>query len=275
MQHGMGWIYNWCLHRTTQSVLHLLRTTLFEHLQSLSLSFYDQYKVGRLMSVMSGDIQAITQLLSNVVIVGAQDVLILIGIIATLLFMNVKLSLITFSILPAIVVTAYTLRRIIRDRYREWARLASITNGALAENIAGVRVTQAFVRERVNRQNFDVLNSGYKEAIFSANRVAAAFGPSMDVISAFATALLITYGGALVITHELSVGAFVAFMAYTTRFFEPIRDLSAKYNQVQAAMAGAERIFALLDTEAVVKDREEAGELPPVEGRIRFEGVQL
>ena len=81
-----------------------------------------------------------------------------------------------FSILPAIVVTAYTLRRIIRDRYREWARLASITNGALAENIAGVRVTQAFVRERVNRQKFDELNSGYKEAIFSANRIAAAFG---------------------------------------------------------------------------------------------------
>jgi len=136
-----------------QSVLHLLRTTLFEHLQSLSLSFYDQYKVGRLMSVMSGDIQAITQLLSNVVIVGAQDLLILFGIVLTLLFMNVKLSLITFSILPAIVVTAYTLRRIIRDRYREWARLASITNGALAENISGVRVTQAFVREGVNRQN--------------------------------------------------------------------------------------------------------------------------
>jgi ATP-binding cassette subfamily B protein len=275
MQQGLGWAYNWCLHRTTQSVLHLLRTTLFQHLQSLSLSFYDQYKVGRLMSIMSGDTQAITQLLSNVVIVGAQDLLILVGIILTLLYMNVKLSLITFSILPAIVVTAYTLRRIIRDRYREWARMASITNGALAENIAGVRVTQAFVREEVNRHNFDALNTGYKEAIFSANRIAAAFGPSMDMISAFATALLITYGGALVITHELSVGAFVAFMAYTTRFFEPIRDLSAKYNQVQAAMAGAERIFALLDTEPVVRDREGAGELPPVEGRIRFEGVQF
>jgi ABC-type multidrug transport system fused ATPase/permease subunit len=274
MQHSLGWGYNYLLHRTTQSVLHLLRTKLFDHLQSLSLAFYDRYKVGRLLSIMSGDTQAITQLLSNVVIVGAQDLLVLFGIIFTLLFMNVKLSLITFSILPAVVVTAYTLRRIVRDRYREWARWASITNGSLAENIAGVRVTQAFVREQVNRSKFKELNDTLFNAIISTNRIAAAFGPSMDAIGSVASAILITYGGALVIQHELSVGEFVAFLAYTTRFFEPIRDLSAKYNQVQAAMAGAERIFALLDTEAVVVDKTEE-ELAPIKGRITFDNVQF
>ncbi len=274
-QQGLGYGYNWLLHRTTQTVLHLIRVTIFEHLQSLSLSFYDRYKVGRLMSIMTGDIQAISQLLSNALIVGAQDFLVLVGIILTLLFMNLKLSLLTFSILPAIVVTASLLRRIIRDRYREWRRHSSIANGSLAENIAGVRVTQAYCREEVNRRNFDVLNSNFKNAIFSANRVASAFGPSMDMISAVANALLITYGGALVITHELSVGAFVAFMAYTARFFEPIRDLSAKYNQVQAAMAASERIFALLDTPPTIVDKRGAIELPPVEGRIRFDDVQF
>lgn len=274
-QQTLGWAYNWLLHRTTQSILHLMRTSLFEHLQALSLSFYDQYKVGRLMSIMSGDIQAITQLLSNVVVVGAQDFLILFGIIITLLFINLKLSLITFSILPAIILTAYSLRLIVRDRYREWARWSSISNGSLAENIAGVRVTQSFVRERVNRSNFGILNTSYRDAVYSTANVAAAFGPSMELIGAVASAMLITYGGALVITHELSVGAFVAFMAYTTRFFEPIRDLSQKYNQIQAAMAGAERIFALLDTRPAVTDRPDALTLPTARGRIRFEHVQF
>jgi ABC-type multidrug transport system fused ATPase/permease subunit len=273
-QQTLGWGYNWLLHRTTQSVLHLMRVSLFEHLQSLSLPFYDKYKVGRLMSIMTGDIQAISQLLSNSLIVGAQDALVLLGIIFTLLFMNLKLSLLTFSILPAIAVTSVVLRRIIRDRYREWRRHSSIANGGLAENIAGARVTQAYGREEVNRASFDVLNSNFKNAIFSANRIAAGFGPTMDMISAVASAMLITYGGALVITHELSVGAFVAFMAYTQRFFEPIRDLSMRYNQVQAAMAASERVFATLDAQPEVFDKTDVA-LPPIKGRIRFENVQF
>jgi ATP-binding cassette subfamily B protein len=274
-QQGFGWAYNWCLHRLAQRGLHILRVTLFEHLQSLSMSFYDKYKVGRLMSIMTGDIQAISQLLSNVVVVGVGDVLILIGIIVTLLLMNAKLALLIFSIVPAIAVTSFVLRRIVRNRYREWRRHSSIANGALAENIAGARVTQAFVREEVNRRNFGVLNRNFRDAIFSATRVAAAFGPSMDVLGAVATGLLITYGGALVINGELSVGALVAFITYTTRFFEPIRDLSARYNQVQAAMAGAERVFALIDTPPTVVDRPGARELPSVQGRVTFERVDF
>jgi ATP-binding cassette subfamily B protein len=274
-QQGFGWAYNWCLHRLAQSGLNILRVTLFEHLQSLSMAFYDRYKVGRLMSTMTGDIQAISQLLSNVVVVGIGDVLILVGIIVTLLLMNPKLALLIFSILPAIAVTSFVLRRIVRNRYREWRRHSSIANGALAENIAGARVTQAFVREEVNRRNFGVLNRSFRDAIFSATRVASAFGPSMDMIGAVATAMLITYGGGLVITGELSVGALVAFITYTTRFFEPIRDLSARYNQVQAAMAGAERVFALIDTQPTVVDRPDALELPPVAGRVTFDRVDF
>jgi ATP-binding cassette subfamily B protein len=275
VQQGFGWAYNWCLHRLAQSGLHILRVTLFEHLQTLSMSFYDKYKVGRLMSIMTGDIQAISQLLSNVIVVGVGDILILIGIIVTLLFMNTKLALLTFSILPGIAVTSFVLRRIVRNRYREWRRHSSIANGALAENIAGARVTQAFVREEINRRNFGELNRNFRDAIFSATRIAAAFGPSMDVIGAVATGMLITYGGALVISGELSVGALVAFITYTTRFFEPIRDLSARYNNVQAAMAGSERVFALLDTPPTVVDRPDAVELPPVQGRVTLEQVDF
>ncbi|TAK25770.1 MAG: ABC transporter ATP-binding protein [Chloroflexota bacterium] len=274
-QHGWGWAYNWCLHRLAQRALQILRTDLFEHLQGLSMSFYDRYKVGRLMSIMTGDIQAISQLLSNALVVGAGDFMILIGVVITLLVINVKLALVTFSILPAVVVTSVLLRRIVRDRYREWRRLSSIANGSLAENIAGARVTQAFVRETVNRANFDVLNRGFRDAVFSATKIAAAFGPSMDVISAIASALLLTYGGALVITGELSVGALVAFVSLTTRFFEPIRDLSAKYNQVQAAMAGSERVFALLDTPATVVDKDPEKSLPPVKGRVTLDRVNF
>lgn len=274
-QQGWGYAYNWCLHRLAQRALQTLRTTLFNHLQSLSMGFYDRYKVGRLMSIMTGDIQAISQLLSNALVVGAGDFMILIGVIVTLLIINTKLALLTFSILPAIVVTSVVLRRIVRDRYREWRRHSSIANGSLAENIAGARVTQAYAREEVNRANFDVLNVNFREAVFSATQVAAAFGPSMDVISSVATAMLIVYGGALVISGELTVGALVAFVSLTTRFFEPIRDLSAKYNQVQAAMAGSERVFALLDTPPTVEDRPGARELPPIAGHLKFEDVSF
>jgi ATP-binding cassette subfamily B protein len=274
-QQSFGYWYNWILHRLSQTGLHLLRVTLFEHLQTLSMSFYDKYKVGRLMSIMTGDIQAISQLLSNIIVVGAGDFMILIGIIVTLLFLNTKLALLTFSILPAIFVTAFVLRRIVRNRYREWRRWSSIANGSLAENIAGARVTQAYVREEVNRANFGVLNRNYRDAVFSATRVAAAFGPSMDVISSVAAGMLITYGGALVITGEMSIGALIAFITYTNRFFEPIRDLSQKYNQIQAAMAGAERVFALLDTPATVIDKPGARELPPVKGQVTLDRVNF
>ncbi|MBI2941951.1 MAG: ABC transporter ATP-binding protein [Chloroflexi bacterium] len=270
-----GTAFNYLLNRSGYEVLRALRMRLFLHLQALSLSFFDRYKVGRLMSIMTGDIHAISNVLSNGLVVTAGDILVLVGIIVTLLSLHLKLALLSFAVVPAIAATTLYLRGIMRDCHREWRRRSSIVNGALAENIAGARVTQAYCREEVNRRNFDQLNQNLRDAIFRAARFGAAFVPTMDIIGSLATALLLSYGGFLVVTHQLPLGTLVAFLAYTGRFFEPIRDLSVRYNQLQAAMAGSERIFALLDTPPQVVDASGAAELPPLRGQIRFREVQF
>ncbi len=270
---GMG--YSYLLNRSAYEILRLMRLQLFRHLQSLSLSFYDRYKVGRLMSVMTGDINAISNLLSSGILQTLADAVVLIGIVGTLVSLSPRLSLLAFALLPVIAVATQLLRSRIRDTFREWRRTSSIVNGAIAEGIAGVRVTQAFVRQIENRRRFDGLNRSFRAAVLRSARIIAAFAPTMDLISSAGTALILLVGGAMVLAGHLTTGALVAFLAYITQFFTPIRDLSVRYNALQAAMAASERIFALLDTRPEVVDPPGAPALPPVKGRITFENVQF
>lgn len=267
--------FNYLLNRAAFGVLRLLRLRLFEHLQSLSLSFYDRYKVGRLLSIMSGDVNAISNLLSAGILQTMADLVVLIGIVVTLFSMNVRLSLLSFALLPVIAVVTQLIRSRMRNSFREWRRTSSIVNGAVAEGIAGTRVTQAFSRQSENRKRFDVLNRNFRDAILHSTRIMAAFAPTMDMISAVGSALLLLIGGAMVLNHDLTLGALVAFLAYITQFFTPIRDLSVRYNSLQAAMAASERIFALLDTPPTVVDPPDAGNLPRLSGQISFEKVQF
>ncbi|HVC32197.1 MAG TPA: ABC transporter ATP-binding protein [Chloroflexota bacterium] len=273
MVSGMG--YNYLLNRSAYEVLRLLRLQLFRHMQALSLSFYDRYKVGRLLSIMSGDVNAISNMLSSGILQSLADVIILVGIIVTLLSLNVRLSLICFALLPVIAIVTQVLRSYIRDTFREWRRTSSILNGAIAEGIAGARVTQAFCRHQENRRRFDQLNRDFRDAVMRSTRISASFAPSMDLISAIATALILLVGGSMALSGQLTIGALVAFLSYMTQFFTPIRDLSVRYNSLQAAMAASERIFALLDTRPTVVDGPGATVLPPLTGRITFENVQF
>ncbi|HLG52025.1 MAG TPA: ABC transporter ATP-binding protein [Chloroflexota bacterium] len=275
IQMTSGMAYNYLLNRAAYEVLRLLRLHLFKHLQELSLSFYDRYKVGRLMSIMTGDVNAISNLLSSGILQSLADVIILVGIIGTLLSLNLRLSLLCFALLPLIAVVTHVLRGYIRDTYREWRRASSILNGAIAEGIAGVRVTQAFCRQVENRRRFDVLNRKFRDAVMHSTRISASFAPTMDLIGSLGTALILLVGGSMVLSGQLTTGALVAFLSYMTQFFTPIRDLSVRYNALQAAMAASERIFALLDTRPEVTDAPDAIELPPLKGRITFENVQF
>jgi ATP-binding cassette subfamily B protein len=270
---GMGYAY--LLNRAAYEVLRLLRLHLFKHLQDLSLSFYDRYKVGRLLSIMAGDVNAISNLLSSGILQSLADVIILVGIIFTLLSLNVRLSLLCFALLPLIAIVTHVLRSRIRNTFREWRRTSSILNGAIAEGIAGVRVTQAFCRQQENRKRFDVLNRKFRGAVMNSTRISAAFAPTMDLISALGTALILVVGGSMVLSGQLTTGALVAFLSYITQFFTPIRDLSMRYNALQQAMAASERIFALLDTQPDVVDAPNALVLPPLKGRIAFENVKF
>jgi ATP-binding cassette subfamily B protein len=274
-QVASGIAYNYLLNRSAHSLLRRLRESLFEHLQTLSMSFYDRYKVGRLMSIMSGDVNAISNLLSSGLIQSAGDAIVLIGIIVTLFTMNWRLALVAFTLLPFIGVTTHVMRQRIRETFREWRRASSIVNGAVAEGIAGVRVTQAFCRQETNLASFDQLNRAFRGAIMRSIRIGAAFAPTMDFISALGTALLLVVGGGMVLSGNLTTGALVAFLAYINQFFTPIRDLSVRYNTLQAAMAASERIFALLDTHPEIVDAPDAQVLPPLTGSIAFDRVQF
>ncbi|MGH2457735.1 MAG: ABC transporter ATP-binding protein, partial [Chloroflexota bacterium] len=273
MVSGMG--YNYLLNRAAYEVLRLLRLHLFRHLQALDLSFYDRYKVGRLLSIMSGDVNAISNVLSSGILQSLADVIILVGIIVTILALDARLSLLCFALLPLIGIVTHVLRSYIRNTFREWRRTSSILNGAIAEGIAGARVTQSFCRHAENRRRFDGLNRDFRGAVLRSTRISAAFAPTMDLISSLATGLILMVGGAMVLSGNLTTGALVAFLAYMTQFFTPIRDLSVRYNSLQAAMAASERIFALLDTQPAVMDAPDAVPLPTVKGRVKFDHVQF
>lgn len=270
-----GIAYTYLLNRSAFEVLRLLRVRLFQHLEQLSLGFYDRYKIGRLLSIMSGDVNAISNLLSSGILQSVADLVVLVGIIVTLLSLNAQLSLLCFLLVPVVAVVTQLIRNRMRMSFREWRRCASVVNGAIAEGIAGVRVTQSFCRQRENRKNFDGLNRDLLDAIERSIRISAAFAPSMDFLGSVGTALILIVGGSLVLNAHLTVGDLVAFLAYITQFFTPIRDLSVRYNSLQAAMAASERIFALLDTEPIVQDAAAAVALPPIKGRITFDNVQF
>jgi ABC-type multidrug transport system fused ATPase/permease subunit len=225
------------------------------------------------MSIMTGDVQAISNLLGNGVIVAIADFFILVGVVIALLSMDSRLSVFTFAVLPAIAIAVSILRHYAREAWREVRRASSILNGNMAENIQSVRVTQAFVREEVNRANFDRLNTALLTNVLRAARLMAIFGPTMDLIGSIATAMILGYGGYLVISHQMSIGVLVAFLAYVGRFFEPIRDLAMRYQALQASMAASERIFALLDTQPIVSDRPDARVLPRASGELTFDRV--
>jgi len=273
LQWGFQIAYNYLLSLGSQEVLRGLRLHVFGHLQALSLSFYDRYKVGRLMSVMTGDVQAISNLLGSGIVAVISDVFVLIGIVVTLLGLSPRLSLFSFTVLPAIAIATSVLRSFARENFRNVRRASSILNGAMAEGISGTRVTQAYCREETNREAFGKLNTTLWQHSLRAAFVTSIFGPTMDLIGSLATAMILGYGGFLVISHQLSIGVLVAFAAYSNRFFEPIRDLMMRYNSLQAAMAASERIFALLDTEPAIVDRPGAAELPAVRGRLALSHI--
>ena len=273
LQWAFSVVYNYGMQRSAQEVLRQIRSQVFRHLQALSLSFYDHYKVGRLMSIMTGDVQAISNLLGNGIIAVIADCFVLVGIVVTLLSLDFRLSIYSFAVLPAIAIATTVLRSFARANFRDVRRSSSILNGAFAENIAGAKVTQAYCREARNRENFGTLNTSLWRAGLRAAFVMSIFGPTTDLIGSTATAMILGYGGFLVISHNLSLGVLVAFLSYSGRFFEPIRDLTVRYNSLQAAMAASERIFALFDTQPEVVNRPGALVLPAVSGELDFSGV--
>ncbi|MFQ6015995.1 MAG: ABC transporter ATP-binding protein, partial [Anaerolineae bacterium] len=262
--YGQIYVMSW----VGQSVIYTIRTQLFNHLQELSLSFYDQHKVGRIMSRLLSDVGVLREFISWAIIAVFSDFFTLSGIILIMLSMNARLSLLTFTLLPVMAAVTNFWRVHARDTYRDVRRRIGRVNASLQENISGVRVVQSFCREDENLQHFDSINRDHLEANLSAARLSALFFPTVDLIDALAVAMVIWYGGSQVLGQQLTAGLLVAFVLYIERFFDPIRDLARRYNTLQATMAAGERIFELLDTEPDIVEPDRAFDLPPLEGRV-------
>jgi ATP-binding cassette, subfamily B, multidrug efflux pump len=257
-----------------QAVIYDLRTTLFRHLQKLSLSFYSRYSVGRVITRVINDIETLRDFLTWAVLAITRDIFTLVLIIFVMLEMDLRLALITFSVLPFMMIATILFRRISRTAYRKVRAAISWVNSVLAENVNGVRVVQAFSRQEHNYATFrDYTNRYHLERAIDAARISSFFSPFVDVLGAIATMLVVWLGGTAVLGEQITAGVLVAFILYIDRFFEPIRDLSRRFNDLQSTMAGGERILALLDSEVDVKDAADARALPQIKGDVLFENV--
>ncbi|HET8655230.1 MAG TPA: ABC transporter ATP-binding protein [Longimicrobiaceae bacterium] len=257
-----------------QRIMYDLRVELFAHLQTLSLRFFDRNPVGRLMTRVTNDVEVLNELFSSGVVTVFGDLFTLLFIVAAMLQLDVRLSLVTFSILPLVVVSAFVFRRLVRRSYREIRVRVARINAFLQEHISGIRVIHLFGREIRTQDRYREVNRAHLEAQLRSITYYAAFLPLVEVFTAIALALILWYGGGEVVRQTMTVGTITAFLLWARRFFRPIQDLSEKYNLLQGAMASSERIFALLDTEPEIQDVAEPLHLPtPGRGEIEFRDV--
>jgi len=260
--------------RAGQSIIYDLRSRLFKHLQNLSLNFFSHYSVGRVITRIINDVAVLREFITWAIIAVVRDFVTLFGIIIAMFSMNAKLSLLTLSVIPLMVLATILFRRRARDKYREVRSAISWVNSVLAENINGIRVIQAFSREKVNYSFFkDDVNQYNLDTNLSAARIASVFFPTIDFLGILAMALVIWLGGTAAQIDQITPGVLVAFVLYIDRFFNPIRDLSRRYDSFQSTMAGGERILGLLDAPQEVPDADDARDLPPIVGEVVFKQV--
>ncbi|MBW4056139.1 MAG: ABC transporter ATP-binding protein [Proteobacteria bacterium] len=231
-----------------QRVMSDMRSELYRHVMHLPVSWFDRVPTGSVVTRLTSDIEVLGEMFASGIITIIGDILLLIGIISVMLWMNLKLSLVTFSVLPVLLYVAYTFRRRMRKSFREVrARLGSL-NAFLNECVSGISIIQSFNRERDEERRFSLLNASYRDANTPVIFWDASLYALVEALSSIAVALIIWYGGGEIMSGFLTFGVLVAFIQYIEKFFTPIRDLSAKYSVMQGAMAALERIFALLDT---------------------------
>jgi ATP-binding cassette subfamily B protein len=261
------------MQRVGQRTMYDLRMELFGHLQRLSVAFYTRQPVGRLITRITNDVDALNEMITQGVVAVFGDLFTLVLIVGIMLYLDWRLALATMVVLPVIIGVTARFRVQARESYRAVrVRLARI-NAFLAEHIMGMGVVQLFGREAREQARFDGLNRDHLAANMAALRSFAMFHPSIGALSAVAVATIIAYGGTQALAGAVSVGLVVAFVQYTQRFFEPIEDLAEKYNILQAAMASSERLFRLLDEPIEVADPSEPVHAQRVRGEIQFRDV--
>lgn len=271
---ALGYVQTLITTSIGQRVMYDLRREIFGHLQRLELPYFDRNPVGRLMTRVTNDVEVLNELFSSGVVTVFGDIFTLALIVGAMLVLDWRLALVVLAVLPFVALTAFAFRARIRNAYREIRLRLARLNAFLQERISGITVVQLFGREEKTAEAFRAIDQDYLDAHLRSIKYYALFFPAIELLSAVALALIITSGGTRVLSGTVTVGVVAAFLQYVRRFFQPIQDLSEKYNMLQGAMASSERIFRLLDTEAVPAVPPSPLSLPePGRGEIEFRDV--
>ncbi len=257
-----------------QRVMRDLRLEIFEHLQRLSIPYFDRNPVGRLMTRVTSDVETLNELFSSGVVTVFGDLFTLAAIMVLMLVADWRLALVAFAVMPFVYLLARVFRRRVRDAFRDIRLLLARLNSYLQEHLSGMRVVQLFAREPASAREFGAINDDHLRAHLRSVTIYAVFFPAIEILTAIALALVLWYGGLRILGGTLTIGVLAAFIQLTRRFFQPLQDLSEKFNLLQAAMASSERIFRLLNEPVVVVESPSPRRLPePVRGEVRFESV--
>ena len=275
VQYLTHYIHQVAMARVSQNLLLDVRDDMFNHLQSLSMSYYDKSQMGRIMSRLQNDVFQIQEFLTQFsMTIG--DLLTIGAIVVTMFFIDWQLALITLSVVPPLLVIMLIWQNLSWPRFMRVRTALAIVNGNLQENVSGMRVIQSMNREEKNYQNFRRLNRNHREAQLSSQRFAASLMPTVEILSGTAMALIVIFGGLMALNGGADeVAVVVAFALYVQRFFEPIRNLTMQYTQMQRAMTSASHIFELIDEKPVIVDKPNAVRMPQIQGKVEFDNVHF
>ena len=268
---GQRYLISW----VGQRVLANLRQALFSHIQKLSMAYHDRHIVGVTVSRVINDVAEINELLSEGVITLAGDLIVLVGIVTIMFSMDARLALLTFLVLPLMILATVWFSKGARVAFRETRTRVAEMVGDLAEDITSMRVIQAFAQEDVAQKRFHQINEANRDAYVSAISLSFIFLPTVEFLGMLATAIVLWFGGRAVSSGGVTYGVLVAFLTYVTRFFQPIQELSRLFTTLQSAMAGGEQVLKLLDTPPEVADSANAVEMPPITGKIELRDVSF
>ncbi|MBS7653064.1 ABC transporter ATP-binding protein [Candidatus Bathyarchaeota archaeon] len=268
-QYAQNYLIEWMGNRLEYEI----RVDMFRHLQKIPLDYYAEREVGSIVSRVTNDVEKIAEMVTSGVVGSIVDLVTLVGIVTIMLRMNVRLSLISFTVIPMIVTFLYFWGRKVRSVYRRTRMTIASVSAKIEESVSGMKEIQAYSREKATQSEFLRANISNMEANVEASRVMSAFWPAVGIFSALGQSLVLLFGGMAIMRGEVTIGTLFGLMSYIERFFMPIQDLSMFWNNVQSAMAAAERVFNLLDVEEEVEEKPGAIRLDRIEGRISFENV--
>jgi ATP-binding cassette subfamily B protein/subfamily B ATP-binding cassette protein MsbA len=274
---SIGFVFNYVqmllLNKVGQSVIYDLRADLFSHIQELSLSFHDKNPVGRLLTRVTNDMNNINEMYTNVVVTFLKDLFMIVGTIIIMFYMDIKLSLISLSTVPLVIISSVIFRRYAREAYREVRVKLARINATLSENIQGMKIIQLFNKQEFMKDKFNEINEDHLKSSIKETVVFAIFRPSMNLFHSISLALIVIYGGIRVMEGTLEFGVLVAFTTYIQQFYRPIFDLTEKFNILQSAMASLERIFMLFDEKATIKNVTKPISTNVFRGKVEFKNV--